>query len=112
MSLGRIKKTPGKLRRNTGPYIYPRAGPGKRQIKVKVFVQRAGWRPGKDPMFRSRIPAGNYEALACVTGASPRAGHEGCGRFKYGRTVQSAVAKALVSLGKTVALRGRRRQKR
>ena len=109
---GRIKKTPGALYKRkftsraagqTVHYNVPIGIPaGRRTLGVKVFVQRS------TGMARGRKTRANYEALACIQGAAFRRKTTGCGVFTYGRTVQSAVAKALKSLAGRTALRGRK----
>ena len=111
-SYGRIKKTPGKLyeqkftsRASGVPIHYnvPIGIPaGRRTLGVKVFVQRS------TSMSAARKTRANYEALACIQNAAFRRKTTGCGTFQYGRTVQSAVAKALKSLAGRTALRGRK----
>ncbi len=118
---GRIKKAPGALYERkftsrvagqTVSYNVPIGIPaGRRTLGVKVFVQRnTGAGVGAKGSKGSRVAAAraNYEALACIRGAAFRGKTTGCGTFQYGRTVQSAVAKALKSLATKTALRGRK----
>lgn len=109
---GRIKKTPGKLyeqkfTREGMTSAFPIMSAGKRSFNVKVYVQRNVSRrqrtAGEAVAYRA-----NYEALACINRAAFRRKTAGCGKFAYGRTVQSAVAKALKSLATRTALRGRK----
>jgi hypothetical protein len=111
-SYGRIKKTPGKLyeQKFTSRGMtsaFPLMSAGKRSFNVKVFVQRNTGK-GATRGEAAASSRANYEALACINKAAFRRKTAGCGKFAYGRTVQSAVAKALKSLATKTALRGRK----
>ncbi len=114
---GRIKKTPGALyeRKFTSKaagvpvrWNMPVMDAGKRSLNVKVYVQRNTASGAGTRGEAARAARANYEALACINMAAFRRKTAGCGTFAYGRTVQSAVAKALKSLATRTALRGRK----
>lgn len=99
---GRIKKVPGEIlsRKGYGPGSLRT---GRRQITVKVFVDRG--------IGANKYSKASYEAVACIRGATFRKGASGCGHTEGARTPQSAVAKALKSLAIQTALRGKRGRK-
>lgn len=103
MALGRIKRRKHTAKSVIHGDYYPAYGAGKRQLGVKVYVQRVT--RGTPPRGSGKA-AGAYEALACVRNANVVRG--GCGEFSYARSPQSAVAKALKSLSGSIAKRGRK----
>lgn len=115
MALGRIKKRAGAIRAAGRPGFPDLAPKGERwrRVGVDIDIRRAPREYTSDSLTRTRTVA-NYEAQACVKKGASKGwgakGNQGCGRREYGRTIQSATAKALKSLSQTLALRGRKRR--
>lgn len=112
---GRIKKRAGKIRASGRPGFPDLAPAGERwrKLGVDVDIRRAPREYTSSSLTRTRTVA-SYEAQACVKKGSTKGwgakGHQGCGARSYGRTVQSATAKALKSLSQTLAKRGRKKR--
>ena len=108
MALGRIKSHSRKAHRS--PYGPLPLSYKNKRIGVRLFVRRNM----RELVQREggRYPAISYVAEACITRPSKIRGSRGvgdrCAPLQVGRSVQSAVAKALKALSQTVARRGRK----
>lgn len=93
-TFGRIKHSRTRISA-AGRRHMARGGPGKK-IAVEVSVLRL-------PTYHGGT--WHYSGRACFRRIG---GEKSCGKLTYGRTPQSATAKALKSLSSVVARRGRR----